>query len=230
MNVYPVVHHLDAATTLAQVELARACGASGVFLISHEGHDDHLVAVASAAKAAMRQMDKALCVGNVASNWPVGINLLSRPALAAFDAAVEAGLDMAWVDKPGCTSAGLTPAGAVLAEKLFKHSHLSFFASVAFKYQALEVDPIEAARVARVAGFIPTTSGPATGIAPDVEKIRAMSGDGAFPLATASGMTPDNVAGHLPYLTHILVSTGIALDEHRIDEAKLRLFIQRCKR
>jgi len=77
-----------------------------------------------------------------------------------------------------------------------------------------------------LAGFIPTTSGSATGKAPQLAKIISMSQHGV--LAVASGMTPDNVSDYAPYLSHILVSTGISLDEYRIDPDKLKRLISAC--
>ena len=84
-------------------------------------------------------------------------------------------------------------------------------------------------RNALAAGFIPTTSGSGTGSAPDLEKIVAMSRATGGVLAIASGMTPWNVAQYAPYLSHILVATGIALDEHRIDADKLCLLIANAR-
>ena len=41
-------------------------------------------------------------------------------------------------------------------------------------------------------------------------------------------MTPENVASYAPYLSHILVATGVALDEHSIDVEKLTQLIASC--
>jgi predicted TIM-barrel enzyme len=55
------------------------------------------------------------------------------------------------------------------------------------------------------------TSGPGTGMAADVDRIRALraglAGDAA--LALASGVTVDNVHAYLPHVDAFLVGTGI---------------------
>jgi len=40
--VYPVIHHLNDATSLEQAQIAHECGAAGVFLISHHNQDSEL--------------------------------------------------------------------------------------------------------------------------------------------------------------------------------------------
>lgn len=106
-----------------------------------------------------------------------------------------------------------------------KFPAISVFGSVAFKYQPDEPNPAEAARQALAVGMIPTTSGAATGLAPEIAKIKGMSAAASGRLAVASGMTPDNVAEYAPHLSHILVATGVARDEHTLDPLLLRRFV-----
>ena len=212
--VYPVIHHLDAPTTFSEIQVARTCGADGVFLISHDGADLELVDV---ARTAIREN----------AGFPIGLNLLSMGCVQAAMMALEAGSDMLWADDMGVDSQGLTAAGQEMATIARDHPRLQLFASVAFKYRPHEPNPVGAAAHARAAGFIPTTSGDATGHAPDPQKIFAMGEGGA--LAIASGMTPENVATYAPALTHILVATGVSRTEHHIDPAKLTAFIGNLK-
>lgn len=208
MKVLPVIHFLDRATALAEAQVARNCGADGVFLISHRGSDYQLLDMACAAKAAH-------------PHFRVGVNLLSwSPDEAAFRAQAL-GLDMAWADDMGVDSQGLSTTALALSEFARTQPAFELFASVAFKYRAHEPDPALAAKNALAAGFIPTTSGAATGNAPDVAKIAGMSQAVGGKLAIASGMTPENVSAYAPYLSHILVATGVARDEYRIDPDKL---------
>lgn len=208
MRIYPVIHYLDRETAFSEVQAARACGADGVFLISHHGADQELLEVAGDVKRAY-------------PDFRIGANLLTwRPDRAVF-LAHASGLDMVWADNMGVSSWGLTQVGSTLSKFGRKHPEIQLFASVAFKYQAPEPSPAQAALYAIGAGFIPTTSGAATGSAPEVAKVARMSAAAGGTLAVASGMTPDNVAEYAPYLSHILVATGVALDEHRIDPAKL---------
>ena len=42
-------------------------------------------------------------------------------------------------------------------------------------------------------------------------------------------MTPENIADFEPYLSDVLVATGVSLDEYRIDEDRLRMLVQRAR-
>ena len=53
-------------------------------------------------------------------------------------------------------------------------------------------------------------SGPGTGDAATVEKSKALrAGSGAHPLVLASGVSPENAAGFLPYVDAYLVASEI---------------------
>ena len=212
MKTYPVIHFSNRELALEQVALAQGAGASGVFLISHYGNDAELVNVACEAK-------------QLHPDFAIGINLLSKAPLEAARRALEAELDMVWADSMGVDSRGLRVEGSALAELAKTNPRLQFFASVAFKYREPEFYPALAAQEATKAGFIATTSGAATGSAPEVSKIASMFAAAGGRLAVASGMTPENVSSFVPFLSHILVATGVSIDEFRIDEAKLKLFI-----
>ncbi len=71
--------------------------------------------------------------------------------------------------------------------------------------------------------MLPTTSGPGTGSAPELRKIRemreALGPDG--PLAIASGITAENVVEFARYATHFLVASGVSRDEHHLDPVKV---------
>jgi predicted TIM-barrel enzyme len=215
MKIYPVIHFLNRELALQQVALARECGATGVFLISHQGDDYLLVDVAREAKIAN-------------PTFQIGINLLSKRPLETAALAQLHGLDMVWADDMGVDSHGVTDDGKYLAHFAQTNPTIKLFASVAFKYRPNEPYPCIAATNAQTAGFIPTTSGSGTGSAPEVDKIRAMYAATKGELAVASGMTPENVGDYASYLSHILVATGVSLDEHRIDESKLKALISAC--
>lgn len=217
VRVYPVIHHLSRELSLEQARLAQRCASAGVFLISHLGQDKEVLDVAWELKQAVK-----------AAGLEVGVNLLSTPAALAIELAREAGLDMLWADHMGVDSSGLSAEGHACAQQA-RQGGLRLFASVAFKYQAREANPPEAARQAFAAGFVPTTSGKGTGHAPELEKIVRMSEQCEGQLAVASGMTPENIAEFAPYLSDVLVATGVSLDEYRIDEFRLRLLVQSTK-
>lgn len=218
-HIYPVIHlgSFDIEHTLEQVKLAQACGADGVFLISHTGQDRQVVHRANVVKT------------HFAPNFKVGINLLSTGNQEAFVWAVDCQADMLWVDAPGVTSNGISDHGRQLKQTTGLKPSIEVFASVAFKYQPIDLDPPRAAQLALEMGFTPTTSGTGTGSAPTVEKIQSMSAATGGKLAVASGMTPDNVALYAPYLKDILVSTGISKNEHELDAARLRQFVNNAR-
>jgi len=219
-RILPVIHHIDSRTTHAEVNQALRLGVDGVFLISHFAGDP--------AYAGIADDETLMCLAKeLKSLHPgacIGINCLSWSPLYSAGRAVEARLDMIWADSMGVDSRGLTGEGEALKSLASAHPRTQFFASVAFKYMPEEPAPVTAADNARRAGFVPTTSGSATGAPPDVGKIRAMAGSG--PLAVASGMNPDNVHLYTPYLSDILVATGISADDHHLDPDKLASFIK----
>jgi predicted TIM-barrel enzyme len=214
LRILPVIHHLNETLSVEQVDLARSLGADGVFLISHEDADDVLVPLA-------------VRVRRRHPGFFVGVNLLSLSLSSALDRVVSNGeclVDGLWADSPGITSALVTQAARDASVRVPRPP---VFASVAFKYQAHEPDPSAAAAEALRLGFIPTTSGAGTGKAPSVEKIAAIRksiGDDAL-LAIASGMTPQNIGLFAPLLSHVLVSTGISMDEYRIDPDRFTTFL-----
>jgi predicted TIM-barrel enzyme len=216
-KVYPVIHYLDRDTAFEEAQKAIDAKADGIFLISHRGDDMELISVACAIK-------------NQQPDLRVGVNFLSIDGLEATLMARKFNLPMVWGDDVGVDSKGLNDMGlSIQAQKMVAGSGLDVFASVAFKYRPHEPAPCIAAKNALQAGFIPTTSGSGTGSAPELSKIMAMSNATGGVLAVASGMTPENVVVYAPYLSHILVATGVSLDVHRMDVEKLKLLISNSK-
>lgn len=214
-KIYPVIHYIDRGTALSEAQKADEAGADGIFLISHHGEDMELLTVACALRVKYPHMK-------------VGVNFLSMNGLDAVTMAREFELPMLWGDDVGVDSTGLNCTGrGVQAQKVLAGGthKLEVFASVAFKYRPHEPNPALAAKNALAAGFIPTTSGSGTGSAPELNKIIAMSKATGGILAVASGMTPENIGIFAPYLSHVLVATGIGLDEYRMDVAKLKALI-----
>lgn len=218
MKVLPVIHHLDVATSQEQADIAFDAGADGVFVICHgDASESELAAVAKAIKRKHRSK-------------AIGLNLLGHSIVSAAHHVKAAGLDMVWGDYCGVSSFGVNGIGEQLAAFAHQNPAIEVFASVAFKYQAEELDPPKAAENALRCGFIPTTSGSGTGVAAPVEKIQAMSVAVGGRLAIASGMNPGNVQLFAPYLSHILVATGVSLDNHHFDFETLCRFIGIARR
>lgn len=225
-KTHVVIHHLRTDLTLDEAEQSLSLGADGVFLISHDDQDAALPPLA--ATLAERWRHRKTQRG---ARPLVGLNLLTFTPLAALASALDAGADALWVSAPGVSSAGVTPEGRQLADALTqarraRSPDFQIFGCVAFKHQPDEPDPPAAAAAAAALGLLPTTSGAATGHAPDLAKMEAMSRAVDRSLAVASGMTPANVAAFAPFVSDILVSTGVSRDAHRVDPALLKAFLR----
>jgi len=214
LKILPVIHHLNRDLSMRNAALAFAAGCDGVFVISMQGEDGDLCNVAAQIK----------------SVWPdkfVGVNHLTLAPADSISLNIRAGLDGTWSDAAMIQGNEFDArAGAVRDIRASNPEH-QFFASVAFKYQAREANPAAAARTALALGFVPTTSGSATGKAAKLDKLQEIRGgiaDGA--LAIASGITPSNVAAFAPFLTHVLVATGVSLDEHTFCPNLMKLLIE----
>jgi predicted TIM-barrel enzyme len=217
--VIPVIHYETADQAMSNAERAFDAGCEGVFLIHMDGENELLSPSAIAIKA----------------RWPdklVGINQLGEDPAKAMLANIANGLDMTWTDVQ-LTSSPLEPwtYAKMVRDALTPNPRHLLFTGVAFKHQSHDPNPELSARMAVKFGFVPTTSGPATGVAADVGKIarlREAVGNDA-PLAIASGITPDNVHQYAPYLSHILVASGVSESFHEFDYEKLCLLRARLR-
>ena len=218
VKIIPVIHYADDEQTLRNARIAFDAGCDGVFLIHMEGRDHLLPPVATAIKK--RWNDRL-----------VGVNFLRMDADEAVVESIRHGLDMTWTDEQVTHSAEQPWAEA----SRIRDSRASFprhlvFVGVAFKHQRAEPHPDQAALRACEMGLVPTTSGPATGVAADagrIEELRRAIGPDA-PLAIASGVTPENVHEFAPHLTHILVATGVSRSFHEFDADRLRMLVDVC--
>lgn len=211
-SVLPVIHYESDKQCMENAELVFSAGCEGVFLIHMNGDNHKLLKVAEDIKI----------------EWPdrlLGINYLGYTAEKALHFNTKLDVDMTWTDEQLTHSLNKPWDEAKRVKKFLAKSprHL-FFIAVAFKYQIKEDHPGYSACMARDMGFIPTTSGTGTGVAADINKIKRMKEDlgSNGSLAIASGITPENVGDFAPYLSHILVSTGISRDFHNFDADKLR--------
>jgi predicted TIM-barrel enzyme len=218
-KVIPVIHYQSDEQAMRNAERAVDAGCDGVFLIHMDGENELLAPIACSIKS--RWTDRIL----------VGINYLGvDPAKAAL-ANIANGLDMTWTDvQLTHSSAEPWTCAEMIQTALAKTPKHLLFAGVAFKHQRPEPNPELAARMADKFGFVATTSGSATGVAAEVDKIarlRAALGDA--PLAIASGVTPDNVHEYAPHLSHILVATGVSETFHEFDYEKLYRLRSLCQ-
>lgn len=218
-RLLPVIHVADKTQALEQTQIARDNGADGVWLIDHSNSAKELTKVYKKVRAEHPDF------------W-IGLNFLD---LSTEDAAFLVATKIRdanglWTDDAGVQSIG-PQAWALRIPALFeKHGWQGeYFGGVAFKYQnhIQGADEIAGARMAAVAASdwvsILCTSGPATGQAAEVDKIKAMGEVvGPHRLALASGVTPWNAAQYMPYVDHFLVATGISRNFHELDPERVR--------
>ena len=215
-KIIPVIHYADDEQTMRNAQRALEAGCDGIMLIDMQGSNAGRLAAA------------AMSIKTRRPDMLVGINYLSCDPVLAMERNIADGLDMTWTDEQLTHSSGDHIADAERARDVLStcDGHL-LFTGVAFKHQRIEPNPVEAARNAVAMGLIPTTSGSATGIAAEVDRIAALrSGLGAeAPLAIASGITPRNAAEFSPHLSHILVATGVSSSFHEFDPELLSALV-----
>lgn len=219
-RVYPVVHVETTDQVLRDVETAEACGLHHVFLI-HHGADD--VQLALAAKAVQDRF----------ADIQVGVNVIRRPAQEAMRVlASELGsLDHVWsiwTDTLGLESNRDPQRSreAIEAARTAYDWDRTIFGGVAFEYQQPVDDhdlPALARAAAAFSNVVPTTSGKGTGTAPSTAKLGLLrQGVPYGRLACASGVTPENFTQFTPFVTDILVSTGVSDSEGRLSDERVR--------
>lgn len=212
-RLLPVIHILDEDQVLEQVDVALEGGADGVWLIDHEGMSDEFMWELALYRVRPRHPDL----------W-IGLNFLSMNAAEAMASVVDDRIDGLWTD-----DAKVRPeTDSRLAKRIWEAKKRSrwrgtYFGGVAFKGSKPVRDPAAAARAAKDLMDVVTTSGPATGVPAELDKIRAMKeAVGDHRLAVASGITPENAPTYLPYVDDFLVATGISRDFHTLDGPKVR--------
>lgn len=215
MKIIPVIHHVDSKLTLEQAKIVSDSKAFGIFLISMTGDNEHLPMLAKVIKSRYPHLK-------------LGTNLLGNTALETVKINLDFELDMSWSDEPIIHGNKISPEANEISN-LVKNKHL-FFNSVAFKYQKEDPNPKQATLNSYNLGFIPTTSGQATGKAANLDKISKMAeAIQVKKMGLASGLTPNNIKDYLPYIEYGLVSTGISKNFHEIEPKLLALMIDNSK-
>ncbi len=213
----PVIHlPYGESGAFVAIDVAIEAGADGVFLINQ----------GMSATGVLRLLPQ------VTRRYPdlwVGVNLLGESPdemLALSEAQQMAGI---WADDAGVSPgedkwAELAESDWLTARARAGYRGL-YFGGVAFKTQsevAQEDLPWVAQTAARFVDVV-TTSGRATGVAIRVEKLRAMrEALGEHRLAVASGVSPENVEGILPYADAYLVATGIEREFGVLDPVRTK--------
>ncbi|MEM8862218.1 MAG: BtpA/SgcQ family protein [Chloroflexota bacterium] len=216
-KLLPVIHVLNAEQAVANADIAFESGCDGVFLINHE--DEHGV-----RKLNFEALLSIHAV--VRQHFPhkfMGVNCLDLEAAEVFQYLNE-GVSAVWVDNAEIDEHS---ENQIEADKILRAKHEArwngmYFGGVAFKYQR-NVDNLEAAaKIASNYVDVITTSGPATGQAASISKIRQIKQTiNEIPLAIASGITAENVTNFLPWVDYFLVATGISQTFYHLDQQKI---------
>jgi uncharacterized protein len=206
-KIYTVIHASDHGQILRNVEKSIIGGADGTFLINMGGAS---IAHLQIARVALKELYP---------DFFVGINPLGVNPEEAF--AIAENFDALWLDESYIRAHDRYDDELKAVDLLRARYKGQYFASVAFKTQGHCPDPVAVAKKAVGHCDVVTTSGPGTGFAPDVEKIKAMKeAIGDKPLAIASGVSPKNI--HLFSMADaILCATGISESFTELDGNKL---------
>jgi hypothetical protein len=214
--VLPVIHVESESQALRNVELALDAGSDGLFLINHSIGSEALLEIHAAVAC------------RFADAW-IGVNCLDLLPTDVFRRISER-VGGVWADNAMIDESNDQQpyAQRVLDARDVHSPRTLYFGGVAFKYQRHVDDLASAAKKAAEFMDVVTTSGPGTGQAAHVDKIRAMKQAlGEFPLAIASGITPDNIGAYLPHSDCYLVATGIGKSFSDLDRGLLdRLIAQ----
>ncbi len=216
--VLPVIHVESEHQARRNTDLARQAGADGVFLINHFSDCEDLLTIHGK-----------VCEDH--PDWWVGVNCLDLDPPQLFDL-VSDQVSGIWVDHAGIDERAEKQPLADEATAARQRSGWAglYFGGVAFKYQRPVDDLARAARLAVRYMDVVTTSGPGTGIAAAREKIVAMKeAVGGFPLAIASGITPENVGDYLDVADCFLVATGISRSFTELDRDKTCMLIEQVR-
>lgn len=196
-----VIHVVSEKQASENVKIAFESGADGVFLINHSSDYGSLLKIYREIR------------WQYPTFW-IGLNLLDLSASAALDAVPDDASGL-WADDAGLNEAHddiAWKAKINWAKKQEKKDWKRlYFGSIAFKYQK-EVKQLDLiARSATKYTDVIVTSGDKTGSPPDLTKIKTIRENiGDFPLAIASGITPENVSQYKAYADAFLVATGIS--------------------
>lgn len=225
MKLYPVVHMRSSAHALELSEQAFEAGADGVFLIDHIS--PHVSDILTSAYEHVRS--------NLGREAFIGVNYLGLTphdaysylgALRQYDV-IDSMPTALWADDA-------TKGANILTHRNYHGLEaVRFFGGVAFKYTgSFTEDPELAGDTAaryRTHVDVMTTSGPATGSAASLGKVRAMKAAiGDQELALASGVSPENIADYAPYVDMVLAASSIETKPYSgvYIESKLRDLVQ----
>ncbi len=197
-EIIPVIHVVSREQVLSNVATCVKCGIQKIFLINHVVAVEELIMCAYIVK--IKYMDL----------W-IGINMLGMDPVNALSMQLPSIIKGLWMDETVDF-----PKNRV---RSFKGM---VFGGLAFKYQPQPLDLVKACEVARVQTDVATTSGPGTGKAANVEKIKLLREYlGDHPMAIASGISAENIHNYKGLADYLLVASSITDKNEMIIEEKL---------
>ncbi|TSC62064.1 MAG: hypothetical protein G01um101448_177 [Parcubacteria group bacterium Gr01-1014_48] len=215
-----VIHAESVAQANRNTGVAFANGADGVFLINHALSVRELFGIHRALRR----------------KWPkffIGLNCLGMRSGEMFGI-IPKSVSGFWSDDAGIQENDPDPVAEASAAWKIRQERSDwrgiYFGGVAFKYQEKVSDPGRMAQLAMPYLDVVTTSGDRTGSPPTVGKMCALRASvGDFPIAIASGITPENVADYLPYTDCFLVATGVSMSFTELDRERVALLAKILK-
>lgn len=199
--VLPVIHVEDKKQAFWNAETAKKAGADGVFLISMRGmRSQELLEI-------QREIKKEF------STWWIGVNLLGQPTVSVFDKLGD-NISGLWADNSEINewSKKQFDADSIKLARERSGWRGLYFGGVAFKYQRHVDNLALAAQIATQYMDVITTSGDKTGLAPDYGKVATIKASvGNFPIAIASGISPENITTYKDVANCYLVATSLLI-------------------
>jgi hypothetical protein len=197
----PVIHPVSRQIALNSIDVAVHAGADGIWLINQGMHTTQLLAFIPEVSKLHKEL------------W-IGVNFLGTDPEDVIELIANLPVGGIWSDNARINeTSDRQPAGERFKKARERAGWKGlYFGGVAFKGQREVPDRLlhDAARKAAPWMDVITSSGPATGIPAPYDKAEALrSGAGAHPMALASGVSPENVEGFLPYVDAYLVASEI---------------------
>lgn len=207
----PVIHPVSREAAFRSIAIAVKAKADGIFLINQGIEAEQIFELA----------------GEVKDKYPdlwVGLNILGEFPIVTLKK-LGPHINGLWTDNAEIDERREDQHRAELFQAARDGSEWDglYFGGVDFKGQRRVPlkDIPKAATLAKPYIDVVTTSGPGTGYAADIARIKAMrEGLGSHPMGLASGVTPNNVHEYLPYVDSFLVASGIEKSFGVLDEAK----------
>ena len=197
----PVIHPVSPVTALRSIETAVLSGADGIFLINQ-------------GMTSGQVLDFIPEVNNRYPDLWIGVNLLGIEPEDVIELIAKLPVGGIWSDNAGINENTEAQTAAECFREARQRNRWNglYFGGVAFKYQRQVPDARipDAARRAKAWMDVITSSGPGTSFAAPLDKVMALRlGAGDHPVALASGVSPENIEGFLPFVDAYLVASEI---------------------